>query len=128
MGDMSRYVDRGAEGKSFVTRRIAAETILVRDRSNARRHHFLRRDPDAQTGGYFLALGTVCYDGPDAAVLTQTAYNNGAAAISSILPGVFTGDGRLGIAPQWVLVAGVWTLLRGLDGGEVPGRCRRWLL
>ena len=29
MGDMSRYVDRGAEGKSFVTRRIAGETILV---------------------------------------------------------------------------------------------------
>ena len=29
MGDMSRYVDRGAEGKSFVTRRIAGETIIV---------------------------------------------------------------------------------------------------
>lgn len=29
MGDMSRYVDRGADGKSFVTRRIAGETILV---------------------------------------------------------------------------------------------------
>ena len=29
MGDMSRYVNRGAEGKSFVTRRIAGETILV---------------------------------------------------------------------------------------------------
>jgi hypothetical protein len=29
MGDMSRYLDRGAEGKSFVTRRIAGETILV---------------------------------------------------------------------------------------------------
>jgi coenzyme PQQ synthesis protein D (PqqD) len=29
MGDMSRYVDRGSEGKSFVTRRIAGETILV---------------------------------------------------------------------------------------------------
>jgi hypothetical protein len=29
MGDMSRYVDRGDDGKSFVTRRIAGETILV---------------------------------------------------------------------------------------------------
>lgn len=29
MGDMSRYVDRGADGKSFVTRSIAGETILV---------------------------------------------------------------------------------------------------
>jgi coenzyme PQQ synthesis protein D (PqqD) len=29
MGDMSRYVDRGTDGKSFVTRRIAGETILV---------------------------------------------------------------------------------------------------
>lgn len=29
MGDMSRYVDRGSNGKSFVTRRIADETILV---------------------------------------------------------------------------------------------------
>lgn len=29
MGDLSRYVDRGADGKSFVTRRIAGETILV---------------------------------------------------------------------------------------------------
>jgi hypothetical protein len=29
MRDMSRYVDRGADGKSFVTRRIAGETIIV---------------------------------------------------------------------------------------------------
>jgi coenzyme PQQ synthesis protein D (PqqD) len=29
MGDMSRFVDRGDDGKSFVTRRIAGETILV---------------------------------------------------------------------------------------------------
>lgn len=29
MGDMSRYVDRRDDGKSFVTRRIAGETILV---------------------------------------------------------------------------------------------------
>ena len=29
MGDMSRYVDRATDGKSFVTRRIAGETILV---------------------------------------------------------------------------------------------------
>jgi len=29
MGDMSRCVDRGSDGRSFVTRRIAGETILV---------------------------------------------------------------------------------------------------
>jgi coenzyme PQQ synthesis protein D (PqqD) len=29
MGDLSRFVDRGSDGKSFVTRRIAGETILV---------------------------------------------------------------------------------------------------
>jgi coenzyme PQQ synthesis protein D (PqqD) len=29
MGDMSRFVDRGDDGKSFVTRRIAGETLLV---------------------------------------------------------------------------------------------------
>jgi coenzyme PQQ synthesis protein D (PqqD) len=29
MGDMSRYVDRGDDDKSFVTRRIAGETLLV---------------------------------------------------------------------------------------------------
>ena len=29
MRDLSRYVDRGSDGKSFVTRRIASETILV---------------------------------------------------------------------------------------------------
>jgi hypothetical protein len=29
MGDMSRYVDRETDGKSFVTRRIAGETIVV---------------------------------------------------------------------------------------------------
>ncbi|HEV3217121.1 MAG TPA: PqqD family protein [Vicinamibacterales bacterium] len=29
MGDMSRYVYRGADDKSFVTRRIGGETILV---------------------------------------------------------------------------------------------------
>jgi len=29
MGDMSRYVDRAADGSTFVTRRIAGETIIV---------------------------------------------------------------------------------------------------
>ena len=29
MGDLSRYADRGSDGKSFVTRRIAGETIVV---------------------------------------------------------------------------------------------------
>jgi hypothetical protein len=29
MGDMSRCVERGSDGRSFVTRRIAGETILV---------------------------------------------------------------------------------------------------
>jgi hypothetical protein len=29
MGDMTRYVDRGADGKAFVTRHIAGETVLV---------------------------------------------------------------------------------------------------
>jgi hypothetical protein len=73
-----------------------------------------------QTGGYFLALRTVCYDGPHAAVLTQTAYNIGATAISSILPGVFTGDGRIGVAPQWVLMAAVWMIPAGLGWWRGP--------
>ena len=74
----------------------------------------------SQTSGFFLALRTVCYDGLHRAVLTQSVYNIGATAINSLLPGFFTNDGRIGVAPQSLLMAAAWMIPAGLGWWKGP--------
>jgi hypothetical protein len=74
----------------------------------------------SQTSGFFLNLRTVHYDGLHRAVFTQSIYNIGATAINSLLPGFFTSDGRVGVAPQSLLRAAAWMIPAGIGWWKGP--------
>jgi Dolichyl-phosphate-mannose-protein mannosyltransferase len=69
--------------------------------------------------GYFFEVRKVCYDGVTTTGLAQMAYNVTATGVGTLLPGLLTGDGQLGLAPMrlaastGVLALAVFGWMRG---------------
>ena len=78
--------------------------------------------------GYFFTLRDVCFDGVHAAVVKQATYNVVATGVGSILPGVFSTEGQVAIAPRWVAKSVVWLAVMAFGWWKGPTPTRMTLL
>lgn len=70
--------------------------------------------------GYFSVVRKVCYDGFDATGLTQMAYNVSATGIGTVLPGLFSADGKIGLAPFRLVASAGWLAVAVLGWRKGP--------
>jgi hypothetical protein len=78
--------------------------------------------------GYFFILRQVCFDGIHSMAATQAAYNVSAAAVSSVLPGLFSVWGQIGIDPRWVARSAIWLAVALIGWSKGPPPMRMTLL
>jgi hypothetical protein len=71
-------------------------------------------------GYFFVVRHNVCYDVIDGAALTQMAYNVAATGVDSLLPGAFTNEGQIGIAPFRLAASAIWLALAALGWARGP--------